>query len=465
LSHKTTVVLHYLLLHRFGLVLAEHAVLTGYVLLESVRTDIPIEAGFYSYGSLFARAFVFSITFQLFLHLRDAYEFRVHRSGLDFSLRLGQGIVLADLIIWMLYSTIPMLAVVPDSGALLIRVSVFLLLWHVCLRIYVRLLPPRSGVLILGTGPLARALATEILHNPELGLSVCGFLDEDPSLIGVSIVNPKVLGLSKDIGRIVSERPVGKIAVELQDRRGRLPIDDLLKLKTNGVSVEEATSLYERVTGKIAIENLKASWMIFNEGFEVSGWVLFLKRLLSFGVSLVLLVLFLPFLPLIALLIRLDSRGPIFYGQERVGQHGRVFTLWKLRSMRHGAERDTGPVWASSSDTRITRLGKYLRRTRIDELPQLYNVLRGEMSLVGPRPERPHFVQQLAECIPFYHLRHSVKPGVTGWAQINYRYGNTLEDAVEKLQYDLFYIKNISPLLDAIVIFDTIKTVLMRKGS
>jgi len=419
----------------------------------------------YHYPGSLGRAFVFAITIQIILHLADAYDFRARFSQLRCLLGLGQAIVLACLIIWLLYSIVPALAVAPNTFLLLLWVSPFLAAWHIFLRLYLGLLSRRSTVLILGTGRLARALATEIVHRPELGFSVCGFLDDDPSLLGISIVNPKVLGVNKEVRRIVSERPVNKIVVELQDRRGRLPIDELLELKASGVSIEEAASLYERLTGKIAVENLKPSWMIFNNGFQVSRPMLLLKDLLSFAVSAVLLVLFLPFFPLIAFLIKLDSRGPIFHRQERVGQHGKVFTLWKFRSMRTGAEKDTGPVWASQNDNRVTRVGRYLRRTRLDELPQLYNVLHGDMSLVGPRPERPHFVQQLADFIPFYHLRHSVKPGITGWAQIHYRYGNSLEDAIEKLQYDLFYIKNISPLLDAVVIFDTVKTVLMRKGS
>ena len=244
-----------------------------------------------------------------------------------------------------------------------------------------------------------------------------------------------------------------------------MPIEDLLNLKTRGVAVEEATGLYERITGKIALENLKPSWMIFNPGFEVSKSMLLRKRLLSLIVSVLLLAIFSPVILLLLLLIKLDSSGPVFHKQERVGQNGRVFTLWKFRSMHRDAERDTGPVWAVEGDSRVTRIGRFLRRTRLDELPQIYNVLRGDMSLVGPRPERPKFVQELSEQIPYYHLRHAVKPGVTGWAQINCEYGNSVKGAVEKLQYDLFYIKNLSMLLDFLVVFETIKTVLVRKGS
>jgi sugar transferase (PEP-CTERM system associated) len=244
-----------------------------------------------------------------------------------------------------------------------------------------------------------------------------------------------------------------------------MPVEELLALKTRGIAIEEATGMYERVTGKIAIENLKPSWMIFNSGFQVSRSAQFQKRIFSLLVSTVLLVIFSPLMLLLMILIRLDSRGPIFFRQERVGQDGKPFTLWKFRSMSENAEKDTGPVWSTRGDTRVTRVGRVMRRTRMDELPQLFNIFLGDMSMVGPRPERPHFVKELSTMIPFYHLRHVVKPGVTGWAQINYEYGSSVRDAVEKLQYDLFYVKHMSWLLDSAIVIETIKTVLVRRGS
>jgi sugar transferase (PEP-CTERM system associated) len=253
--------------------------------------------------------------------------------------------------------------------------------------------------------------------------------------------------------------------VGLQDRRGKLPIKELLDFKTKGVAIEDATTFYERVAGKIPIENLKPSWMVFNSGFGVTKRALLEKRILSIVVSSILLVLCLPVMLVLAVLIKLDSKGPVFYKQERVGQDGKSFMLIKFRSMFENAESGTGPVWAKEGDDRITRMGRIMRRTRLDELPQFINVLRGDMSMVGPRPERPHFVQQLAESIPFYPLRHVIKPGITGWAQINYGYANTLDHTVEKLQYDLFYIKNMSWVLDSLIILETVKTVLVRKGS
>ena len=303
------------------------------------------------------------------------------------------------------------------------------------------------------------------MAHPELGIQVLGFIDDNPKLVGVSIVNPKVIGLYADLPALVAKHKIDHIVVGLQDRRGKLPIKDLLDFKTRGVAIEDATTFYERVAGKIPIENLKPSWMVFNTGFSVTKRALFNKRLFSLLTSSVLLIVSSPIILLLMALIKLDSKGSIFYRQERVGQDGKPFMLVKFRSMRADAEAATGPVWAQENDDRTTRVGRFMRCVRLDELPQLYNVLRGDMSMVGPRPERPHFVQQLSESIPFYPMRHIVKPGITGWAQINYGYANTHEHTVEKLQYDLFYIKNMSWVLDLLIILETAKTVLVRKGS
>jgi sugar transferase (PEP-CTERM system associated) len=302
------------------------------------------------------------------------------------------------------------------------------------------------------------------LSKPHLGYKVEGFIDDNPDLLGVSIVNPRVIGLHEDMPKIVSERKVNKIIVELQDRRGRLPTQSLLQLKTKGIDIEDATSFYERITGKIAIENLKPSWLIFNTGFDSTRRTILLKITYEIAVSAALLILLSPVILMIMLAIRLDSPGPIFHRQQRVGKDGKIFTIWKFRSMYQDAETRTGPVWAEKNDPRITRVGRVLRCTRLDEVPQLFNVFSGEMSLVGPRPERPEFVSQLQESIPYYPLRHSVKPGVTGWAQINNGYANSVENTIEKLQFDLFYIKNMSLQLDMVIILETVKTCLTLRG-
>jgi sugar transferase (PEP-CTERM system associated) len=451
----------YLAVHKAAAVAAETVIATLCLMGDASPAQVT-DVSWHYFASWLGSALIVAVTFQVFLHLRDVYDFRANPSSPEFLVRLGQALFLASVFLIVANHFFPLVVVRLTT---LIRVSLVLSVWHILLRLYFGIRRQRTNILIIGTGQLARALAKEILHRPHFGLSITGFLDDNPALQGVSIVNPKVIGRNSDLPRIVSEKRVQKVVVELQDRRGRLPFDQLLSLKTHGMDIEEATSLYERLTGKIPVDNLKPSWMIFNEGFAVSVGVLVQKQITSFLVSGILLVPFLPLLPIIALLIKLDSKGPVFHRQERVGKDGKTFTLWKFRSMYVDAERDTGPVWSSPEDWRVTRVGKLLRRTRLDELPQLYNILKGDMSLIGPRPERPYFVDHLSSIVPFYNLRHAVKPGVTGWAQIKYRYANSIDDAIEKLQYDLFYIKNLSWLLDVIILFDTAKTVLVRRGS
>ena len=241
-------------------------------------------------------------------------------------------------------------------------------------------------------------------------------------------------------------------------------MDKLLDMKLNGVVFDHLASVYEEYTGKIALENLRPSWLIFSEGFRKSPVLTATKRVGDILAATIGLLLAAPIMGMVALAVRLSSPGPALYHQERVGQRGRTFTVHKFRSMRTDAEAATGAVWAQANDTRVTPVGAFLRKTRLDELPQLWNVLKGEMSLVGPRPERPEFVRMLTEQIPFYGQRHSVKPGVTGWAQVSYTYGASVEDAMEKLQYDLYYIKNLSMGLDLFVLFKTVQTVVLKRG-
>ena len=255
------------------------------------------------------------------------------------------------------------------------------------------------------------------------------------------------------------------LVVALEDRRARFPIEELLQCRLAGIVVREQEALYERITGKIAVQALRPSYLIFNEGFSVHAWSDLLKRIVDIALSAVGILLSWPLMLATAIAVRLDSPGPILFRQERVGRDGLSFTLLKFRSMRADAEKTTGPVWASEDDPRITRSGRFIRRARLDELPQLWNVLAGQMSMVGPRPERPVFVEELAEKIPYFRQRHIVKPGLTGWAQISYRYGASFEDSVQKLQYDLFYIKNQSLLFDLSILFNTVKIVILRKGT
>ena len=272
-------------------------------------------------------------------------------------------------------------------------------------------------------------------------------------------------GSSAPLHELAMRLRIDDVIVALEERRGSLPTQDLLRCRLDGIVVEEVESFFERLTGKIPAEAMRPSYLIFNKGFVQHPLAQVAKRCVDITMALIGIALTWPLMLMTAIMVRLDSPGPILFKQVRSGQLRKDFTLCKFRSMRADAEKHTGPVWASKDDPRITRVGKFIRKTRLDELPQLFNVLAGSMSLVGPRPERPNFVEDLAEKIPYFHQRHIVKPGVTGWAQINYPYGNTVEDALQKLQYDLFYIKYQSILFDLSIVFNTLKTVILRKGT
>jgi sugar transferase (PEP-CTERM system associated) len=255
------------------------------------------------------------------------------------------------------------------------------------------------------------------------------------------------------------------VVAAYEERRGKLPVPELLQCRTEGVLAEERDAMYERVTGKIAVESLRPSYLIFGRGFAKPPLAVVTKRTLDILGALVGLVLAAPLCLIVAPLIRLDSPGPVLLRQERVGQDGRRFHILKFRTMRHDAEASTGPVWAATNDARVTRVGRLLRLLRIDEIPQMVNVLAGNMSFVGPRPERPFFVDELSKLNPFYTLRHTVKPGVTGWAQVRHPYGASVEDALEKLRYDLYYIKNMSLVFDVNIVLRTVGVILFGKGA
>ncbi len=314
--------------------------------------------------------------------------------------------------------------------------------------------------LVLGSGPLARACCDLIERETHLGLRLAGVVvrDDEPA------TGPDIVGRCAELRRIVREREVGRIVVAYSDRRGSFPVQELLDLKFSGVDIEEGIDFYERVTGKIYVRELKPSQLIFAHGFQLRRTTLVLKRAFDILAAAVGLVLAAPLMLLTAIAIKLDSPGPVLYSQVRAGAFGREFSILKFRSMRADAEKN-GAVWAQERDPRVTRVGEIIRRTRLDELPQLWNVLVGDMSLVGPRPERPIFIAQLEREIPFFRQRLYVKPGVTGHAQVRCRYAASTEDALEKLQYDLFYIKSFSIWFDLSILIDTVKVVLLRIGA
>jgi sugar transferase (PEP-CTERM system associated) len=321
-------------------------------------------------------------------------------------------------------------------------------------------------VLIIGTGDEAagveRALAT--LGYPSM--SIVGFYPvgqgKEPHSVPADRVLPNTLPLSE----VVTGLGVREVIVAVREQRGGvLPMRELIECRVSGVPITDLAGMYERVRGEVPIESLKASWLIYGQGFAQGGLRTFVKRTFDLLASAALLVPTLPLMLVTALAVRLESPGPVIYRQERVGRGGRPFTCLKFRSMRADAEADGKARWAGANDDRVTRIGRFIRKTRIDELPQLVNVLRGEMSFVGPRPERPNFVAELKKTIPYYDLRHSVKPGITGWAQVRYSYGASVEDARKKLQFDLYYVKNHSLFLDLLILVETVRVVLFREGA
>jgi sugar transferase (PEP-CTERM system associated) len=324
----------------------------------------------------------------------------------------------------------------------------------------------KERVLILGSGKLAIEVARATLERPGAGFAVVGFVDDKPELLGKSLINPSMIGLSQDLERVVADHRVDRIVVAVEDRRGNFPTGGLLNLRLRGrVAVEESACYYERLTGKIATQMVRPSWLIFSDGGRYSSFEQRLRRVANMLLAALGTILSFPIMLIVAIAVKLESAGPALFYQERVGENGRIFKIVKVRSMSVDAEKQSGPVWATVSDPRVTRVGRLIRKLRLDELPQFFNVLRGDMNFVGPRPERLKFVEELSVAIPYYSQRHLIKPGLTGWAQIKYPYGASVEDAAEKLQYDLYYIKNQSWLLDVTIVFETIKIVLFGTGA
>lgn len=322
-----------------------------------------------------------------------------------------------------------------------------------------------SPIMFVGSGPLAKecsGLATrESSYHKYNIVGYIGMPNEE-QLVPASTVLPRREGIS--LAALANAHHVKEIVVAVENRRGGFPIQELLDCKLQGIKVTDAATFFERETCQIRVDSLQPSWLVFGGGFDQSFIRTFMKRAFDLAVSSIILVLTFPIMLITALLIYLEDRAPVFYSQERVGRDGQTFNVLKFRSMRNDAEKGGKPQWAAQNDPRVTMVGNFIRKTRIDELPQILNVFKGEMSFVGPRPERPYFVNQLIEVVPYYNVRHSIKPGITGWAQVRYGYGSSAEDALQKLQYDLYYVKNNSLFLDILILIDTLKVVLFRSG-
>ncbi len=399
-------------------------------------------------------------------YLYDLYDFAHMQDRRALVLRLVQALGLAWVALAVAFYLVPRLMI--GRGVSLISLPLALLgmvVWRAAIHYLMGHPNVGERILIVGSGEDAVELAREVLERRDVGYRIVGFVDNDPALIGQSLINPRVIGLTSELCDIVQRERIDRIIISMGERRGQFPTEQLLKLSLSGdVVIEESTGFYERLTGRVHLSMLRPSWLIFSGRGREGRTSAVLRLMLHRSVALIGGFVSLPIALLTAILIKLESHGPVLYRQERVGQNGHPFEVFKFRSMRVDAEKD-GPVWASPEDDRVTRVGRIIRKIRVDEIPQCWNILKGEMNFVGPRPERPHFVAQLAEEIPFYEQRHLVAPGLTGWAQIKYPYGASVEDARQKLQYDIFYIKNQSLMLDAMIIFETAKTILFGRGA
>ena len=379
------------------------------------------------------------------------------KAGLYFRLLLVPG--LAALVLAVLGYVHPKYVIGGESPLMgLIILTLAMFAWRTAYGWLGRQPYLQERVYVLGTGERAQRLVNGLRQHPELGINVIAWTGNLEGALTREAV-------ASQLADIANEKKVHRVIVAMPDRRGTIPVQQLLNLRLHGVKVEESTSWLEKISGRIDVDQLYPSWLIFHEGFGSGSTSVLGRRLLSTLVAFVALLLVLPIIPFVVLAIKLDSKGPVLYRQKRVGWGGAIFLCYKFRTMRPDAEADTGPTWADDDDPRITRVGEFLRAYRLDEIPQLWCVLKGDMAFVGPRPERPEFVEWLSKKIPYYGVRHIVRPGITGWAQIRYKYGNTVEDAKQKLEYDLFYIKNASLGLDLLVMFQTIKIVLLGRGA
>jgi sugar transferase (PEP-CTERM system associated) len=403
----------------------------------------------------------------LIFYFYDLYDYTIMGNRRELMLRLVQATGIAWVLLALIFYVVPpMLIGRGVSGFSVVIVLLLLLVWRVLIHLLTGHPEIGEKILVVGTGQSAQDTAQAVWERRDAGYRIAGFVTENGRKPGEKIGESEIVGTVFELDRLIRSEKADRLVIAVRERRGTFPTETLLKMSLTGdVAIEECTSFFERVTGKVHIDMLRPSWLIFAGRRRDTRLKNVFRELVHRGLALIGLVLSLPIAIATAVLIKLDSKGEIFYRQERVGKNGKIFKVIKFRSMKTDAEADGKPVWATTDDERTTRVGRFIRKIRVDEIPQFWNIIKGEMSFVGPRPERPHFVGQLAEEIPFYEHRHLVAPGLTGWAQIKYPYGASVEDARQKLQYDLYYIKNQSLALDLVIVFETVKTVLFSRGA
>lgn len=394
------------------------------------------------------------------------YDFKVVNSPSELGIRLIQGIGASAIVLACIYAVFPQVAI--ENNVFLGSVAfliVFISSWRIVYSVVLKSGFMNQNIIILGSGDIAQSIVNKISSDIDCGYFVSAHMKEGSRDQGGGGVSVSAENGYEGLVDMAKGLDVKRIVVAIFERRGAFPTQELLNCRVAGIEVIEGESFYEKLTGKIVVSQIKPAWLIFSNGFKQSFLRLFMKRFEDLVFSILLSIVFMPVILLVALLVKLDSKGPVLFSQDRLGKDKKPYKVYKFRSMVTDAEKKSGPVWAQDQDDRITRFGHFIRKTRLDELPQLFNVLKGEMSFVGPRPEREHFVNELEKQIPFYRERFSTKPGLTGWAQVNYGYGANMEDAVEKLNYELFYIKNMSIMMDLVIIFRTVKTVLFGEGA
>jgi sugar transferase (PEP-CTERM system associated) len=441
------------------------------LIILGIWATVSLQTGWGAFGllpdsALLSKVLLITVVCQICLYFNDLYDLKSIHSRAEILIRALKSFGAASIILALIYTVVPQArfgrGVVETT---VLSVALVVLFWRVLVEWVHRLYGTGDRILVIGTGPHAAALARQIGSRPDLHFRVLG-------LVSVNGVGPEVatagapyLGQLGKLKEIAGRAKPDRVVIALEERRQYLPMETLLRLRLQGVRVEYANTLYEKLTGRIPIDSIQPSGLVFSDILHKSARSFFYRRVVGVTFALLGLALLSPLLVLIAIAIKLDSPGPVLYRQARVGLDGHVFEILKFRSMRTNAESETGPVWARKDDPRVTRVGRVLRNLRLDEVPQLINIVRGEMNFVGPRPERPYFVEKLSPLIPYYDIRHVIRPGVTGWAQISCSYGSTMEEAKDKLEYDVFYIKNQSISLDLVILFQTFKIALFGRGA
>lgn len=410
-----------------------------------------------------------SVSVLVSFYYADLYEIDQALSQRELALRFADGFGITCLLIAAISYPIPQPGLKKIYLIQIVLMGFGLFAWRMVFSKVLKVQKIRGTIAIIGMQKVGKLVAEELFRKKHLGLKVAYFVGPEPGQVTFSFGNPRRVAIPvvppEATLRLVKSEGISRILIAGPERGQRFPAHDLVTLRLSGIPIEDCHTFYERLMSKIFITDLRPSWLLLSNGFQRTAWIMFTKRAMDIVVSSLGMLLAAPVALITAIAIKLDDAGPVLYCQERVGADEVPFVLYKFRSMQSDAEEGTGPQWAAKGDPRVTRVGRIMRKLRMDEIPQLINVLKGEMSLVGPRPERPFFVSQLKQQIPYYELRFTVKPGITGWAQISYQYGDSEDDATEKLQFDLYYTKHMSPTFDLQILFETVKVVLLGRGA